>query len=99
MAKVKFRKGDRVRFRFPTQSVEGFVKEDRGPIGIGGRHLYLVEFHLDPESPSHVELPAVELEAVRGSAVTKLAKAKPQGKLKPLSGRGGIGRRNGLKIR
>jgi len=67
MAKAKFRKGDRVRFKLPTHSVQGTVREDRGPIGVKGRHLYLVEFHADPQSPSRVELPADELEAVRSS--------------------------------
>ena len=71
MAKTKFRKGDRVRFRMPTHSVQGTVREDRGPIGIKGRHLYLVEFAADPGSPSQVELPAEKLEAVPGPASRK----------------------------
>lgn len=66
MAEIKFRRGDRVKFRFNTSPAEGLVKEDRGPIGIGGRRLYLVEFLLGPhaESPSHIELPAERLELV-----------------------------------
>jgi hypothetical protein len=71
MRKTRYRKGDRVRFRLPTHSVQGFVKEDRGPIGIKGRHLYLVEFPAEPGSPHQVELPAEELEAVNGSAARK----------------------------
>lgn len=69
MREMKFRKGDRVRFRFITRHVEGVVKEDRGPIGIRGRHLYLVEFRLGPhvESLSHIELPAEELQLVPDS--------------------------------
>ncbi|MGH7173722.1 MAG: hypothetical protein ACRELG_25855 [Gemmataceae bacterium] len=72
MAEIKFRKGDRVRFRFSIYFVEGVVKEDRGPIGIKGRHLYLVEFRLGPhvESLSHIELPAEELQLVQ-DAVSK----------------------------
>jgi hypothetical protein len=42
-------------------------KEDRGPIGIKGGHLYLVEFRADPQSPSQIELPADQLEAVRAA--------------------------------
>ena len=40
------------------------------PIGIKGRHLYLVEFRIEPESesPSLVELPAEEMQAVQGTA-------------------------------
>lgn len=72
MPEVKFRKGDRVRFQFSIYSVEGIVKEDRGPIGIKGRHLYLIEFPfgLHAESPSHIELPAEQLQLVQ-DAVSK----------------------------
>jgi hypothetical protein len=67
MREAQFRKGDPVRFRLGTRSVQGQVKEDRGPIGVKGRHLYLVEFRPEPESVSlsQVELPAEELQAVR----------------------------------
>jgi len=69
MSEIKFHKGDRVRFRFGIYSVEGVVKEDRGPIGIKGRHLYLVEFPfgLHVESPSHIELPAERLQLIPGA--------------------------------
>jgi hypothetical protein len=72
MAEKKFRKGDRVRFQFGIYSVEGIVKEDRGPLGINGRHLYRVEFPfgLYAESPSHIELPAEKLQLVQ-DAVSK----------------------------
>jgi hypothetical protein len=67
MSEKKLRKGDRVKFQFGIYPVEGIVKEDRGPIGIGGRRLYLVEFRLGPhvESPSHIELPAERLELIQ----------------------------------
>lgn len=69
MPERKFRKGDRVRFRFGIYFVEGVVKEDRGPIGLNGRHLYLVEFPfgLHAESPSHIELPAERLQLVQNT--------------------------------
>lgn len=67
MPEGHFRKGDLVRFRLGTRLVQGEVKEDRGPIGVKGRHLYLVEFR--PESLSlslsQVELPADQLQAMR----------------------------------
>jgi hypothetical protein len=71
MATARIHKGDRVRFRLGTRSVQGFVKEDRGPIGIKGRRLYLVEFPADPQSPSRIELPADELEIVRSAVAAK----------------------------
>jgi hypothetical protein len=67
MPKAQFCKGDLVSFRFATRFVQGEVKQDRGPIGINGRNLYLVEFRLDPQSASHsqIELPADQLQLVR----------------------------------
>lgn len=67
MPVIKFRKGDRVRFRFVLRFVEGVVKEDRGPIGINGRHLYGVEFRFGPhdESLTYIELPAERLQLVQ----------------------------------
>jgi hypothetical protein len=72
MAERRFRKGDHVKFEFGTRILEGVVKEDRGPIGVKGRRLYLVEFWptRDSETPSEVELPAVEMTAVEGAAST-----------------------------
>jgi hypothetical protein len=67
MREAQLRKGDLVRFRLGTRSVQGEVKEDRGPIGVKGRHLYLVEFRPESESVSvsQIELPAEQLQAVR----------------------------------
>lgn len=71
MSEANFRKGDLVKFRLGIRVVQGIVKEDRGPIGIKGRRLYLVEFH--PESRgdalSLIELPAAELQPVPETVV------------------------------
>lgn len=66
MTERRYRKGDRVRFRFGVKDVEGTVIEERGPIGIGGRRLYGIQFHLgsDPEGEMYVELPAVDMKPV-----------------------------------
>lgn len=69
MSQQRIRKGDRVRFRLGTRFVQGVVKEDRGPIGIRGRHLFLIEFPADPGSPFQIELPSEEFEVER-DAVT-----------------------------
>ena len=68
MPTKSFRKGDLVQFQYGASSVRGRVKEDRGPIGIKGRHLYLVVFSFEPEYPSQVELPAEGLVLVEESA-------------------------------
>jgi hypothetical protein len=67
MPETRFRKGDLVRFQFGMRSIQGVVKEERGPIGIKGRQLYLVEFRAaaEADSTSLVELPAGELQRVR----------------------------------
>ena len=63
MGKRDIQKGQLVTFQHGTRPVHGFVKEVRGPIGVKGRILYLVEFHREGVSPSvsHIELPADEL--------------------------------------
>jgi hypothetical protein len=45
------------------------VKEDRGPIGMKGRVLYLVEFRPEPQSTyvSQIELPADHLKEVENT--------------------------------
>ena len=70
-----YTEGERVRGEWHGQlaaewGLQGEVKEDRGPIGVKGRHLYLVDFRLDPQSASlsQIELPADELQAVRDTA-------------------------------
>lgn len=67
MAERRFRKGELVRFRLSTRSIEGVVREDRGPIGVKGRRLYLVEFRPEPQSDSLalIELPAEQLQLVQ----------------------------------
>jgi hypothetical protein len=70
MSESHFRKGDLVRFRLGTRSVQGEVKEDRGPIGVKGRHLYLIEFRpeIKAVSLSQIELPADQLQSMQGVA-------------------------------
>jgi hypothetical protein len=69
MSKKTFRAGQLVKFNYGTRSVQGVVKEDRGPIGMKGRVLYLVEFRPEAQSPnvSHIELPADKLEELEGT--------------------------------
>jgi hypothetical protein len=49
------------------------VKEERGPLGIKGRHLYLVEFGplLHADALSLIELPAVELQLVADKSANR----------------------------
>ena len=72
MPKSGFRNGQKVRFRYGLQTQDGVIREDRGPLGIKGRHLYLVEFGFDEwlNRPREVELQAGEFEVVEeaGSA-------------------------------
>lgn len=67
MAESEIRRGHLVRFKLGTRSVQGEIKEDRGPIGVKGRHLYLVEFRPESQSPSlaQIELPADQLQLMQ----------------------------------
>ncbi len=59
----ELRTGMSVSFRYGPDRVSGTIKEDRGPIGVGGRHLYRVEFPIEFSAEvSVIELPANELQ-------------------------------------
>lgn len=71
MSKQTIQVGQLVTFKYGTRNVQGLVKEDRGPIGMKGRVLYLVEFRPETQSGyvSHFELPADRLQKVEGSVL------------------------------
>lgn len=71
MSKQTIQVGQLVTFKYGTRDVQGLVKEDRGPIGMKGRVLYLVEFRPETQSGyvSHIELPADRLQKVEGSVL------------------------------
>jgi hypothetical protein len=56
--------GDTVRFDMGNNPAEGKVLEDRGPIGIGGRRLYLIVFEMGKGNSYYIELPAADLEVI-----------------------------------
>jgi hypothetical protein len=57
----KFTVGQKVKFRFGTDIVDGVVEEDRGPLGVGGRRLYRIAFQLEYADPMAVELAEDEI--------------------------------------
>lgn len=73
MPEIRIREGQSVRFQFGARRVDGIVKEDRGPIGVEGRRLYLVEFGSAPpvDEIERIELPAEDLEPVEPSAAQR----------------------------
>ena len=58
----QLRVGSRVSFLFGRDRVTGFVIEDRGAIGRGGRRLYRIEVPFDGEAPLVTEMPADQLQ-------------------------------------
>jgi len=58
----RFRVGSQVSFLFGQDRLKGFIVEDRGVIGAGGRRLYRIEAPLDAEEPLVLELPAEQLQ-------------------------------------
>ena len=60
----RIRVGDRVRFQFGLREATGVVVEDRGPVGVGGRQIVVVE--LDPGGESvRFEMPVADLTVIR----------------------------------
>jgi hypothetical protein len=65
MSNKRFMPGQPVTFKYGARSIQGVVKEDRGPIGMKGRVLYLIEFRPEVQSPyAYIELPADQLREV-----------------------------------
>jgi hypothetical protein len=54
--------GDRVRFDWPSYQVWGTIIEDRGPLGVNGRRLYVVSIPADPFEPERRTLGEDQLE-------------------------------------
>ncbi|MFO7904111.1 MAG: hypothetical protein ACQESR_23605 [Planctomycetota bacterium] len=53
--------GAKVTFYMAGRPFVGRVSEDRGPIGMGGRHLYLVRYEVGRGNWNSTELPAEEI--------------------------------------
>ena len=66
--KAGIKVGDQVRFMMGKTSVNGTVKEDRGPIGYKGRRLYLIHFSFESPLVMQTELPVEEFEVIRDAA-------------------------------
>ena len=62
----RFHPGTRVQFRLANQMVRGTVTEYRGPLGVGGRHLYRVEVLFSGKYLQVYEIPEEELKLVGG---------------------------------
>src|SRR5262245_42173868 len=61
--------GAKVSFRLAGRSVVGRVLQDRGPIGKGGRRLYLVRYELGKGNWYSTEVPANEIEGIQPKPV------------------------------
>jgi hypothetical protein len=58
-----FQAGDWVTFRYGTWNPVAQVAEDRGALGLKGRHLYRIRMFGESEEPDSFELPEDELNA------------------------------------
>jgi hypothetical protein len=56
--------GAKVTFRIAGRQLVGRVLQDRGPIGRGGRHLYLVRYEVGRGNWYSTELPADEIDDI-----------------------------------
>lgn len=66
-----FQVGDRVRIPLGRRQLLGIITEDRGAIGLHGRHLYQVMVPMDPYEPTTYELPGEEMERIDESVETQ----------------------------
>jgi hypothetical protein len=75
-ASGRFKVGDWVTFPYGTRNLIAQVVEERGPLGIRGRHLYRIRPAGETESPDSFEMPEDELAAAtppdKNSVVTYL---------------------------
>jgi hypothetical protein len=73
----RFKLGDWVRFPYGAADVFAQVIEERGPIGVKGRHLYRIQIDRDAEEPDAFELAEDDLQAASPpdkSAIVKYLK-------------------------
>lgn len=66
--------GAKVSFRIAGRPVVARVLQDRGPIGRGGRHLYLVRYEMGKGNWHSTEVPAEEIENIEYSPVNRRKK-------------------------
>ena len=66
--------GAKVSFRIGYRTIVGRVLQDRGPIGKGGRHLYLVRYELGKGNWYTTELPADDIEDIEYKPVNSRKK-------------------------
>lgn len=62
---MKWRLGDRVRFRFGLSTVTGKITDFVGPIAPGRKMVYRVEFSMGGQEPLTTSLTADEFKPVR----------------------------------
>ena len=63
-----FHVGDRAWFVSGGFDVEVEVIEERGPIGVGGRHLVRIRVPTDWDEPHETTVPEAELRPITGAA-------------------------------
>jgi hypothetical protein len=61
----QFRSGDRVSFSLGKYDLTGVIVEERGPIGVQGRRLFVVQIPMDPDEPENYTIPENELKPVK----------------------------------
>ncbi len=62
-----FHVGDRALFVSGGFDVEVEVIEERGPLGVGGRHLVRIQWPSDWEEPHELTVPEADLRPITGA--------------------------------
>lgn len=71
---TSFQVGDQVQVPLGNRRLPGVITEDRGSIGLRGRHLYQVLVSMDPFEPATFELSEDELESIGPKTALERAK-------------------------
>ena len=59
-----YKVGDRVRFCFGVEDVEGTIIEDRGNLGVGGKRVYGIKFRIGGPPSQYIELDTDHIQLV-----------------------------------
>jgi hypothetical protein len=65
MSSKPIRVGDHVKLNVAGKNLFGRIKEDRGPLGVGGRRLYGIVLDMGEGDSLYLEMPAEEFEVIK----------------------------------
>ncbi len=96
--KARFKVGDWVAFLYGTRNLFAQVIEERGPLGVNGRHIVRIQVDGESNEPDAFELPEDYLEAAPVPDKVAIIRYLTQGGLLAILSSNLSGRRNQRKV-